>query len=309
MSATRLLSMIVVGWVVMAAVGVCHAQPAIRSSVSQFGITWTFSEPKMTGKFVNGDWWVVGPVTVSSVSPASGPAPVSEDRTVAINQFGDTSLQDNEAMRNGSMVNPTWGSLQGYDSGAKTYSSSKTIAYPYYMTANKSLISTISHGSDLTNPKILSFYSEESQSTLRTAAILTCLESQPPDDAFRPPYAGTWKPIFLAGNLQRQLLPNLPAVSQTPSFSSIERLVERPWLDHISSWMQGATAPNENMPYYGREYARAVSLVGLRLMVLASEAEKEFLLFRFVQLGIDLHGLNRIGAKWQMGGGITSGRK
>ena len=36
-------------------------------SVTQDGVTWTFDQPRQTGRFVMGDWWVVGPVTVVSV--------------------------------------------------------------------------------------------------------------------------------------------------------------------------------------------------------------------------------------------------
>ena len=39
------------------------------SSVSQYGITWTFERPARAGRFVNGDWYVVGPVTVKAIDP------------------------------------------------------------------------------------------------------------------------------------------------------------------------------------------------------------------------------------------------
>ncbi|HUV41464.1 MAG TPA: hypothetical protein VMW23_06740 [Sedimentisphaerales bacterium] len=285
------------------------ADSQTAGQVSRFGITWTFDRQYPVGQFVNGDWWVIGPVTIVSVEPAPGPAPPDEQRKDYINQFGDSCLQDDKSMRNGSMVVTKWGRYQGYDSGAKTYRHSESIGFPYRLDTNRSLISTISHGSNLKNPKILPFRREVSMSLLKTAAVLTCLAEKPPGDAFRPPYVGTWKPVYRAGNLKREILPNLPAVADTPTFAEMQRLVERPWLDHVSSWMMCATAPNGNMPYYGREYARAVSMVGLRLMVEATPQEKETLLIHFVQLGIDLYGLTKTGAKWQMGGGITSGRK
>src|SRR5689334_21999167 len=40
-----------------------------RQSVSQYGITWTFDHPVRIGQFVNGDYYVVGPATVQSISP------------------------------------------------------------------------------------------------------------------------------------------------------------------------------------------------------------------------------------------------
>ena len=40
------------------------------TSISKDGVTWTFAAPVLAGKFVTGDWWIVGPATVSAISPA-----------------------------------------------------------------------------------------------------------------------------------------------------------------------------------------------------------------------------------------------
>jgi len=283
------------------------------SSISQFGITWTFDKKYETGQFVNGDYWVIGPVNIISVSPKPGPAGKDESirQTFAkkfTNPFGDTDLQDDETMRNGSMVNPEWFPSQGYDSGCPSYDAALSVIFPYELKQAESLISTISN-KETPNKMLLPFRKEKSRSTLKTAAILTCLAVAPSKDTFRPPYASKWKPLFNAENIQWDLLPNLKAVLETPSIEEMERLVERPWLDHVSNWLTGGTAPTDNMASYGREYCRMVSLIGLRLMIVGSKKEKEKLLIRFIQLGIDLHGLRKAGAKWHMGGGITSGRK
>ena len=42
---------------------------ATATQVSQHGITWFLSTSREVGQFVNGDWWVVGPVTINSYSP------------------------------------------------------------------------------------------------------------------------------------------------------------------------------------------------------------------------------------------------
>ena len=44
--------------------------PGTASSITKDGITWTFSQPVPTGQFVTGDYYVVGPVTVTAISPA-----------------------------------------------------------------------------------------------------------------------------------------------------------------------------------------------------------------------------------------------
>ena len=51
---------------------------APQAAVSQYGITWSFAEPARVGRYVTGDWWVVGPVTVTQITPAaSATHPVS----------------------------------------------------------------------------------------------------------------------------------------------------------------------------------------------------------------------------------------
>ena len=41
----------------------------LQDTVSQYGMTWTFDKPARVGRFVNGDFYVVGPVTVTAIMP------------------------------------------------------------------------------------------------------------------------------------------------------------------------------------------------------------------------------------------------
>lgn len=41
----------------------------VTDTVSQHGVTWKFSEKVRVGRFVNGDYYVVGPVTIVSITP------------------------------------------------------------------------------------------------------------------------------------------------------------------------------------------------------------------------------------------------
>ena len=69
-----------------------------EQQLSQFGITWTFDRDYITGQFANGDFWIVGPVTIIGIDP---PSVVVDGRVI-----------------NGSMVNPSpkLERKQGYDS-------------------------------------------------------------------------------------------------------------------------------------------------------------------------------------------------
>jgi hypothetical protein len=285
---------------------------ADRAEVSQYGITWKFDKPAKTGQFITGDWWVVGPVTVASVTPAPGPVPAESNEEMKKNRWGDTSLRRDYTMRNGSMVVLKASMSQGYDSRSGTYDAPSSIAFPYALAAGRSLISTISNPTLPVHNfcKNLMWASEQKcENVLKTAAVLTCLPEAPPADAFRPPYVGTDKPIWRAKDIQWELLPKLKAPDKVPSWEEFERYFQRPWLEHVCEWPQQQLNPNENQPNYGREHSRLVSIASLMLQLDVPKDRKQKLLIGLVQYGIDVAGAGRVGGQWNWGGGHSSGRK
>ena len=171
---------------------------------------------------------------------------------------------------------------------------------PLLVPVNSSLVSSISAPQAGALPQ------------LQTAAILTVLPAPPPAGSFRPPYSGSDKTIrFNRSRLNHALLSRLPPVSGTPDLAAVERLFERPWLDHVPNWPARFLHPLDNMPDYGREMSTQVGIGALMLHLNFSAAAKETLLVRFVQLGIDLYGIARDGGNhnWTPAGGQTSGRK
>lgn len=291
---------------------VTAARAEVATELSQYGITWKFERPCVVGKFVTGDYWVVGPVRIVSVKPEPGPAPEDNRTEVRKNQFGDAGLQDDRRMRHGSMIVSKAGPSQGYDSRPRNFDPSLSVQFPCTLKANESLISTISNPDvnvsnfvhDLMWPR-----EKKSQLALRTAAVLSCLAEAPPADAFRPPYAGAKKPIHRLADLKWDLLPKLKPIGEPPSWGQFERYLLRPWLDHVSSWLYQVSGPSENQPSYGREFSRVVSVTSLMLMLDVPKERKEKLMIGFVQLGIDLHGLTQCGREWPGDGGHWSGRK
>ncbi len=283
-----------------------------RKQVSQYGITWTFSEPALSGQFITGDWWVAGPVTVVKISPESGPVNLEEKDSIRLGNWGDTSLDNNTGMRNGSMIVTRCGGRHGYDSRSSTYDPELSVAFPRELQPNQSLISTIS------NPKlnvdnfcknILWASEKKTQIALKTAAVLTCLSEPPAADAFRPSYAGNDKKIYREKDLQWNKLQKLKPAGEVPSWEEFERYFQRPWLDHLTNWTQQQLNPNENQPNYGREHSRLVSMAGLMLHLDVPDSRKRNLLIGLIQYGIDLSGCAKNGGVWNMGGGHTSGRK
>jgi len=257
----------------------------LQGSVSQFGITWTFSEPVPVGQFVNGDYYVVGPFTITAIDPPPGGG------------------------RNGSVLNlPADQNQTGFDdrTEAGRYDASLAASLPIDMVPGDKLVSSISVDTIGVLPRMLRT-EDASTSPVETAAVLTCLEAPVPVDAFRPSYGDPDTRIYLARDLRRDLLPSLPRVASTPDLAEWERIFERPWIDNL---FFGFDAPVLNMPGYGREVARGTSMASLMLMVDFTFEQKERLLVRFVQYGIDLWGLLRAGYPgWQAHGGHGNGRK
>ena len=280
-----------------------------RSELSQYGITWKFEHPVKTGQFVNGDWWVVGPVTVASVTPEPTQGPLEGEVSMSDAIKEDVkdikgrmqfilgwvppdlakSGSDNR-MRNGSMVIDRFDSKQGYDSRIATYDPSCSITFPYKLEANRTLISSISQAypiSDNFCHQIMWRSEKKQRSLLRAVAVLTCLASEPPSDAFRPPYAGKEKPIYRA--------------CEVATGQDFERFFQRPWISHYGSangfdQVLGYMQPSENQPSsysacFGREDTRLVSIASLMLHLDVPKARKEKLLIGMVQRGIDISGM------------------
>lgn len=81
----------IVAWMAMVAAMAGPTAALTTNAVGRDGITWTFARPRPVGQYVNGDWWVVGPVTIQGISPAP------------------------EDGRHGTMINPEVGIKQGFD--------------------------------------------------------------------------------------------------------------------------------------------------------------------------------------------------
>ena len=263
-----------------------------RDRISQHGITWTFDGKVPVGKFVNGDYYVVGDVTIVSITPKP------------------------ENGRNGSVLNlPTYPGQSGFDARVKQgrYDPALRASLPIHMKPGDSLISTISVEKMGELPPPLR-PKDKAVSPVRTAAVLTCLAKPVPPDAFRPSYCDREQKIYLARNLHRELLFNLAPVEggleQGPWKITLEDWADRfqrPWLDVC---FFGFDAPIDYMPHYGSEIGRSVGVASLVLLLDFPRERKERLLINFVQYGIDLWGIVRAGHRgWPAHGGHGSGRK
>jgi hypothetical protein len=248
-------------------------QAATATSISQNGITWTFSQACEVGQFVNGEYWVQAPVTIQSVSPA----------------WDDTM--------HGSMLEPEVGPYQGYCTAAAGFRDSLRARFPLTVTAGiKSLISTVG--------KVKT--SGGAAEAIKAAAVLTIVDTPPAAGSFRPPYVAGDKPFFNTAQIQNGLLPRLAKPTGTLPGTTMMRYL---WLDHSSLKVSGATMhPTDNMPAYPPSMGCQVSQMAL--MVLLDIPQRDTLLYRFLQLGIDNYYCSiENGDAWRAYAGFGTSRK
>lgn len=160
------------------AAGAGGATLGTASSLTQYGITWNFETEVPYGQFANGDYWVVGPVTVIGI-----------ENEYHVHGFTPGPGQD------GSMVNPDGGWNQGYDDTLNSYSEDLNAALPQgqpitqtnplILESDASLISTVSwlYNSETdTEPGCPEFNAGTNtpRPVLRVAAVLTSLSDPAP---------------------------------------------------------------------------------------------------------------------------------
>lgn len=279
---------------------------ALADSAGQYGITWRFDRKARIGRFVTGDWYVVGPVTVVEITPKPlfGQEVLASGKWQLINEGAIKEGKDKDKWsRNGSQLNQRADTLKaGFDSRLASgfYDFRLVTQPPVVMKPGDALISTIS------TPEPIKHNGHGQP--VGTTAILTCLKEPVPIDAFRPSYCDREQKMYLARNLKRELLYTLPLPEAAPKdLGKWARAFQRPWLDTVS-W--GYASPKENMPRYGREITRGVSNAALLLHLDYAPMEKEKLLVHYVQYGIDLWGIVRAGYRgWPGHGGFGGGRK
>ncbi|MBN2582330.1 MAG: hypothetical protein JXL80_04625 [Planctomycetes bacterium] len=296
-------------------------QLPLKTTVSQHGITWTFDKPARVGRFVNGDWYVVGPVTVTMIDPKPlRGKEVPEDSLIddELKGYGggDRRLSSEQKAalaaapnycRNGSVLNPppTMGQ-SGFDSRTRhgRYDPKLTAWLPIAMKPGDALVSSISKDASL---KRSSHYTPTSQ-----LAVLTCLKEPVPADAFRPAYMDRGQTIYLARNLRRDLLPKLEPVDVTgmKGVLTVEQLTEH----FVQPWYVLNVFKADHADYQWAGYGqRSCYYLGQAFMVLCQDLpaeKKEPLLVAVVGLGIDLWGVVKSGHPgFPAWGGWNSGYK
>ena len=268
--------------------------PGTATSITKDGITWTFSQAVPVGQFVTGDYYVVGPVTITAIDPQ--PTTSSPYLNGSVRNLPTANGKSGFDSRLNDGTDESW----WFDATLRSYP-------PITLNPGDSLVSSISLAQIHSVPEVMRA-SDMSASPVASVSVLTVLAAAPSADAFRPSYCDRNQTLYHANALQRNLLPSLapPNPSQTPTLAQFETYYRRPWIDTNAFLFD---APAQYMPSYGQHVAFADSYASLLLMLNFPADQKVNLTNYFVQYGIDLYGCVQAGYGWPAFGGHRSGRK
>jgi hypothetical protein len=247
--------------------------------IVQHGVVFTFDGQHRFGRWANGDFWVVGPLTVTRIQP------------------------DAAAGHHGWEVSPSDVTRQGFDARAAAYDATLTPALPHVAQPGDALVKAVS---------LEPLDDADCRPCLQTAVVLTVVEAPPPDDGltvFRPPYFGPARPQYSTTALRPDLLPTLETVDGAPGHAAVAAAFQRVQLDHQNGWSGAAIHPAENMPEYGSDVAVHTAEGALQLLVGPDGPDRDAAIVAYVQAGIDLYHMALGGQTWPANGGHAEGRK
>jgi len=263
-------------------------EKVFASSIQRHGVTWYFDKEYEVGQFVNGDWWVKpeeeGSVRILSVDPMPEFASVP----VAYNpiSYGDRYI-------NGSMLNPRT-ETQAYDSRVAAFNASLGVQYPVDVEPDSSLVSSISttefncSGGQGAGNFDLRGTCIPGRHRLKGASVLTVLADTPPENTFRPAFAGTNKELYSSNDIYWERLPDLDIPADAPeNLDYYLRGLERPWITHIAGANSRSLHPFENMLGYHAVIYNFYN--DISYLTLANYPQRNELVKLYLQHAIDMY--------------------
>jgi hypothetical protein len=283
----------------------CSGQITTTSSVTQDGITWMFDSPKQVGQFANGEYWVLGPVTITNITPGFNTTTKANGWQINPPLVGNAIPADESI------------GGQSFDGDGEAYHPEMMPSFPYTATAGQSIVKAVSL------PKPNSECGPTTRSCLSTAAVLTVLGSIPTNNGatvFRPPYMGTNKTLFSTVPVDTAMtqLPRLTSTTQMdfdlPTMANALNTIQRVNIGvHVSSVSEFYPEVNVNMvrpyaPGIANDYADSI----LRALIVKpgdSETLRRQIVIAAIQRGIDTWGARAMGMQWYADGGTVYGMR
>jgi|GEM_PF-5506186 len=264
---------------------ILHAE----TQITRHAITWTLAENYEHGTFTNGDPWVKEP------SPGAG---------ITIT-FIDPKPQNTSRFKNGTMINISPSNGQAFDETGAGFNPELILLqgeqdFPLYVSANSSVVSTISLEPAQTRPSI------------SDASVLTVLpyNTSPMPGDFRPPYVGTDKTLkWNADEINWGSLPAFNQPASTPNPDEVIKSLERLWLLNEHTSRGRSIHPSNNMREYGRDLSKDLQTALLTCLTDIDSGKKRRIATEIVQKGIDIFGCLENGMNYPANGGHNQGMK
>ncbi|MDY0219412.1 MAG: hypothetical protein RBR14_08715 [Candidatus Cloacimonas acidaminovorans] len=253
--------------------------------------TRTFSNAQQNGYYDNNDFFMAAGSSLREYD--HGPYVISGE------EYNGKQVYELGRILHGSMLNPGVGT-QSYDSKTSSFDLAGAVEFPFLIGADKSLVSSISQikaecDMGIQGPGAYDwtgacdpFYS--GRPMIKTATVLTIVNSAPESGTFRPAFNGNIKNYYREADINSDLIKNLTPTPNAPqNIAYYERGLQRPWLMHLSDAVARSMHPRLNMFDYHETIFSF--LKDAYLLTLLDIPDKNNLINLLIQNGIDTYGL------------------
>lgn len=281
---------------------------ALVQQITASGVTFSFTASRPAGQYANGDWWVLGPVTITAITPAS---------TTMDGTRNDGSTYTGRAIH-GTMMNPgnpsfATGDAQGFDSFTGS------TAYVGYLAANN--VDPGRTGSPLvvTTGSVVKCLSATAPAQLSPIGrqaplrfvVLTVVDAIPAADAIRPGMTGNSKATQVhVRDFDLSVFQNLAPIAGAPTFAEALANLAGPFNTFHHDSINSANMMPQTSADYGREIANRIHPVLLAMHTSSYTAEqKRTLLIHLMTFASDLVSRVDMGALAFASGGGNQWKK
>lgn len=278
---------------------------AVVEQISQHGVTFAFTAPRPAGQYANGDWWVLGPVTINSISPVSatvngisGPLPSAGNTTPAYAGRVAHGTMVNPGNRvfatGGLLLNSFTNSQQGWD-GMPQLGGVQSPIYNAAFNVDPGATGAplvVASGSVVKFVSRLANLPVNNRPSGDDMVVLTVVDRIPVADAIRPGVSRAGPKISpcRVSDFNLAVFQNLAPTASAPTYAQaldwIDRYHETSMPDSINNPI---TKGINNHPEYGRDIANNLhrALLCLHLSSFTA-AQKRTLLSHFGAIADDL---------------------
>ncbi|MBU7581144.1 MAG: hypothetical protein KAF27_11885 [Porphyrobacter sp.] len=269
---------------------------SVASEIAQFGVSFNFAAPRPVGQYANGDWWVLGPVTITSITPDSSIHIGTDGNGVAYTNrvvHGAMLNPGNRAYASGGLAsNNTGNTLQSFDTLANGVSNMVYNAAHNVDPGATGQSLVVNSGSVMKFVSRLTGLATNNRPAGLDMVVLTVVDAIPASDAIRPGVsrAGSKTSPCRLSDFNLAVFQSLAPTPNAPSYAQaldwVDRYIEAAYPDSINNT---GTKGFNNHPEYGRDIGNNLhrALLCLHLSSFTSE-QKRTLLSHLAAIADDL---------------------